>query len=575
MIHGIDLSIIIIYLCLVTGIGLFLSKRASGSIEDYFLGGRSIPWYILGVSGLATFFDITGTMLQVSFFYMLGVKGYWVAYRGAICIFLAFFMIFLGKWLNRSKVMTNAEWIQFRFGKARDGQVARFLNALAMLIVAVPMMAYFFKGSGKFLSMYLPFSPEVCAIGFFTIIMVYTVASGFYGVVFTDLFQSFFILGIVAFITVKALAVGTPEYFAQYATPEWRSILPSWETVMPAGYENMRFLGMLIVFWIISNILQGFAMPMDGWTAQRFYAAKNDRESSLVAWQWISLFSVRFLLMMGMGVLALGIADKISEPEMALPAIINHYIPIGVKGLLLAALFAAAMSTLDSIINSSAAYFVNDIYKPLINPKAGQKRLVRISYVTSFVIVVLGVIIGWTVPNINSIWAWIIMGLLTGMLPPNIFKWFWWRFNGTGYAFGMGGGIIAAIFHRIAFFEAPEYMTFTFVILISSIATLIGTFIGKPTGTEVLTNFYKKTRPFGFWNPVRSKCDPSFISDVKKENQRDLLLLGPACLWLVTLFWMMTAFVAKKWDSFAGALVLVVLLKIVLYKFWYKNLKGD
>ena len=107
MLGGIDYGIIILYFIFVMAIGLWVAGRAGGSINEYFLGGRSIPWFILGISGMATFVDMTGTMLQTSFFYMLGVKVYWVAWRGAVALFLAFLMVFMGKWLNRSGVMTN------------------------------------------------------------------------------------------------------------------------------------------------------------------------------------------------------------------------------------------------------------------------------------------------------------------------------------------------------------------------------------------------------------------------------------------------------------------------------------
>ena len=569
-----DISIIIVYFLLVTGIGLYVSKKASGSINEYFLGGRHIPWYILGISGMATFIDMSGTMLQVSFFYILGVKGYWVAWRGAIALFLAFFMIFMAKWLNRSNVMTNAEWVEFRFGKGGQGKVARVLSAVAMLLLAVPIVSYFFIGSGKFLSIYLPYPPEISALIFFAIIMVYTVAAGFYGVVYTDLFQSVLIMGVIIFITVKAMTVGTHDYFALHTNPEWRAIIPtSWEIDMPQGYENMRFLGMLIIFWIISNIFQGFSIPTDAWTSQRYYAAKDERESSLVAFQWITLFSFRFLLMMGLGVLAVGIAGKISEPEMALPAVINHYVPVGVKGLLIAALLAAAMSSVDSIINSTAAYFVKDLYQAFIRPEADRKHLLWVSYITTLALFIVGIAIGWVLPNINAIWAWIIIGLLTGVIPPNILKWFWWRFNGMGYALGMGSGLTGAVFAGLLFPNAAEYFTFSFVIAVSATGTIIGTFLGKPTDMDVLIDFYRKTRPFGFWTPVRELCEPEYVADIRRENRRDLLLLVPACIWQVTLFWMMTAFVAKKWLSFGGSFAVVVVLSVVLYKYWYLNLR--
>ena len=574
MLTGIDLGIIIVYFVMVTGVGLYVSKRASGSISDYFLGGRHIPWFLLGISGMATYIDMTGTMVQVSFFYILGVKGYWVCYRGAVALTLAFFMIFIAKWLNRSKVMTNSEWMEFRFGSGAQGQVARFSTAMAVLTTTIAIMAYFFVGSGKFLAEYIPaLSPKMCAIIFFAIVMLYTVAAGFYGVVYTDIFQSVLILGVIGFITFKAMTIGTPEYYASFTSPQWRTLIPSWETDMPAGYENMRLLALLILFWVISNVFNGLGSPLDAWTGQRYYAAKNERESALVACQWIVLFSLRFLLMMGIGILAIGIAGKISEPEMALNTVIVHYVPMGVRGMLLAALIAAGMSSLDSVANSSAAYFVRDIYQRYIKPDANNRQLIRVSHISTAAIMILGVLVGWNVPNINSIWAWIIMGLFTGMLPPNILKWFWWRFNGMGYTFGMAAGILGAVAHYLIFGSTPEYTTFTFVIFISTVGTVLGVFVGKPTDMNVLINFYKKTKPFGFWEPVRQACEPELVSEAKKENKRDLLLIAPACVWQVTMFWMMTAFVAKKWYSFLGSFALVAVLSVILYKYWYKNLK--
>lgn len=335
----------------------------------------------------------------------------------------------------------------------------------------------------------------------------------------------------------------------------------------------MQLFGLLVLFWIISNIFQGFGLPFDAWTSQRYYAAKNERESALVAAQWIVLFSLRFLLMMGVGILALGIAEKISDPEIALPAVIDHYVPVVMKGLLLSALIAAGMSTIDSFVNASAAYFVKDIYKTYLKPDAGRQHLIKVSYATTAIIIILGIILGWNIPNINVIWGWMVMGLFTGMLPPNILKWFWWRFNGMGYAFGMGAGILAAVSHQLAFGWAPEYMTFSFVILVSTVGTVLGVFLGKPTDMAVLIHFYKKTKPFGCWGPVRNACESDFVVEVRKENLRDLLLLAPACVWQLTLFWVMTALVAEKWNAFWFSFAIVAGLSVVLYKYWYKNLK--
>ncbi|MBN2456174.1 MAG: hypothetical protein JXB29_06540 [Sedimentisphaerales bacterium] len=576
MLHGIDTGVIISYFVIVTVLGLLLSKKASASLDDYFLGGHSIPWFILGVSGMATYVDMSGTMLQTSFFYMFGVKGYWVAFRGAIALILAFLMIFMGKWLNRSGVMTNSQLMGFRFGRGIQGTLAKLLTALSVMIVVVPCISYFFVGASKFLAMYIPgLSPNTCGIIFFGIVLVYTVASGFYGVVYTDLLQSVLVMVVIVFITLKALTIGTAEYYAANAPQGWFSLsLSDWPPAdLPEAYANMKFLGVLLIFWIASNIFIGFAQPHDAWTSQRYYAAKNERESSLIACQWVVMMSFRFLLMMAIAVLAISIKEKIAEPEMALPAVIQTYFPIGLKGLFIAALIAAAMSTLDSIINSSAVYFVKDLYGAFIRPRSSDKHLIKVSYITTIAIVVLGVALGLKIPNINSIWAWIIMGLTTGVLAPNILKWFWWRFNGMGFAFGMAFGLLSAIIQKLFLPDAPEHIMFCLVMSISTLGTIIGVFFGKPTEMEVLIEFYKRIKPFGFWGPVRQACDPTFVAEVKKENRRDLLLLGPACIWQVMLFWMMTALVVKKWGSFFASLAIVTAMSVILYKYWYKNLK--
>ena len=568
-----DLSLLAGYFILITAVGLIVSKKASGSIGEYFLGGRSIPWYILGLSGMATFVDISGTAFQVKYFYLLGVKGYWVCYMGAIALALAFLMIFMGKWLNRSGVMTNAEWMSFRFGNGIQGRLARLLSAISITVIVIAFLAYFFVGAAKTLHRYVPFfdNPNYTALAFFIIVMLYTVAAGFYGVVYTDMIQAFLIIFFVGYVTYKALVVGTPEYYAQYAEPGWREYLAK---DMNSIKTDFGPLGTMIFIWFFfNNFFQGFATPFDAWTSQRYYAAKNERESSLVACQWIALFSLRFLLMMGFGVLAIGIKDKIADPEMALSAVIDHLVPIGLKGLLLAALLAAAMSTLDSFVNSSAAYFVKDIYQEFLNPDASEKELMRTSYIVTFLVMVLGIIIGWNVEKIGNIWGWICMGLFTGMLVPNILKWFWWRFNGMGFVFGMATGLVIALVHDSIFGDCTDHITAINITWVSAIGTIVGVFVGKPTDKEVLINFYQKSRPFGFWGKIRSQCCPELVAEAVKENKRDMILLGPACLWQLTMFWMMTSIVVKRWDAFFISAAIVIFLSVILYKYWYKNLK--
>lgn len=575
----IDNCILIVYFIVILSIGLIISKRAQGSVEGYFLGGNNLPWYLLGISGMASFIDIAGTAFQVAFFFLLGAKGFWIGFQGNVALLLSFLMIFMGKWLYRSKVMTNAELVVLRFGKGSAGQLARIVTVASILVIVLAFLGYFFVGATKVLPDYIPFfsNPKHTALFFFFIVGVITILSGFQGVVFTDLLQSFLMFGLIIFIGIKAFDTLTPEYINTFASNEWTQFFPSdgnWTQSLPDAYSYMNPLGLLLIFWVIANLLQGFALPFDAWTSQRYYAARNERESSLIACQWISLYSLRFMLMAGLGILAVGLAGQIEDPEMALSRVITNLIPVGIKGVLLAAIIAAALSTTNSFVNSSASYFVNDIYRPYINTNASQKKLVRASIITTTILLILGVCIGWFFDSISKIWGWIVMGLLTGTLPPNILKWFWWRLNGVGYIFGVIGGVMAAIVVQFFFPDEPIYFVFLIVFIISTISTFIGNLFGTPTSDEDLKVFYSRIRPIGFWKPVKKLCDQTLVKQANKENRRDILLLLPAILWQVSLFYMWTSIVFKQFIDTLICFIIVIITSIILYKFWYKNLKS-
>ena len=597
---SVDIFIIVGYLVFITSVGLWVSKKASGSAEAYFLGGRSLPWFLLGISGMATFIDIGGTAYQGAWYYLFGSKGFWFTVEGAVAILIAFQMVYVGKWLNRSGVMTNAQWMIFRFGTGRQGETARLFSAFSALALCAASMAFFFVGSGKGLVEFLPFfdnleetfpflqgvSPaNVAGLLFFILVGMYTVASGFYGVVYTDFIQAFLILALILTITGIAFSVGTPEYFASHAPAGWFELFPSdgnWSLAIPGQFDTPELadlakksseLGVLLIVWFISIALQGLAAPFDPWTAQRYYAAKNERESSLLAAQWIFLWSFRFLLMASIGVLALGVASKIHDPEKALSVVIIEYVRPGVRGLLLAALLAAAMSTIDSTANSAGAYFVKDIYQRFLRPRARGKELVRAGYLTTFGLIAFAVVVGWQVRNINAIWGWICIALFVGTLPPNIVKWFWWRANGASFAFGTAGGVVAAVITLLPAVKAwDSYWHSITAFGIATFMTFLGALLFPPANMDELVAFYKKTKPFGFWGPVRARCDEETVNAVLKENRRDIALLLPAIAWQLSLFLFMSSLVFKDWCVVVCCAVVFGVTSLILYKYWYKNL---
>lgn len=187
MLGTFDTLIIVCYFLFTLLLGIFLRKKAARGLENYFLGGRTVPWWVLGASGTASNFDMTGTMIMVSFIFAIGLQGFWVAMRGGMCLPLGLLMVYMAKWLRRSNVMTTAEWMEFRFGSGTQGQAARLLSAVANLIVTLAFLTYFVEGTGKFLSVFLGWSPELCALILIVIAVAYTTLSGLYGVIFTDL----------------------------------------------------------------------------------------------------------------------------------------------------------------------------------------------------------------------------------------------------------------------------------------------------------------------------------------------------------------------------------------------------
>ncbi|MCH8494583.1 MAG: sodium:solute symporter, partial [Balneolales bacterium] len=205
----IDYLIIIGYLLILIGIGIYLQHRASRSTDSFFLGDRGLPWWALGASGMASNLDVSGTMIIAALVYAMGVQGFFIEIRGGVVLILAFFMIFMGKWNRRAEVMTIAEWMEFRFGKNKQGEAARILAAVAQLTFAIWAISYFIQGAGIFLSQILDISPDLAAILMITLCGFYAALSGLYGVVYTEVFQGALILVVIIYVVINVMTAIT------------------------------------------------------------------------------------------------------------------------------------------------------------------------------------------------------------------------------------------------------------------------------------------------------------------------------------------------------------------------------
>jgi solute:Na+ symporter, SSS family len=595
-----DYSIVIVYLVGMVVVGIYFSRKASSGIDSYFLGERGIPWWALGASGMASNLDVSGTMINTAFIFALGASGFFIEIRGGVTLIMAFLMIFQGKWNRRALVMTLAEWMHFRFGKDRQGDFARLIAAFSIIIMTVAMITYFAIGSGKFIAEFLGIpsilglSPEFWAATLMIVLaMIYTVASGLYGVVWTDVFQGILIFGTVIFICALALiSFDLPASF-QVSVPlrdggfmalettrdAWTSMIPSWNLEMPeaSAYSIYNLFGIAILFYLLKVTLEGSGGTSQ-YMIQRFFASRSDRESGLLSLFWTFLLSFRWPFIAAIATMGIVLGSQqgvIADPETVLPVVINHLVPIGIKGLLVAGLMAAAMSTFDSTVNAGAAYWVKDIYQTYLNPNASSKQLMLHSRVSSVIIVILGLGFMLFINNINEIWGWITSSLGAGLLIPTLARWYWWRMNGYGFAAGTVAGMVAAIIQRLLLPEIPEYYSFTIATVSSLIGMVIGTYSSKPTDEKVLIEFYKRTRPFGFWGPIRSKINQIKLGEINKENRRDIISTFMAVPWQVVLFLTGMSIILKRWDQFGWLLLILIILSTGLYFKWFRHLSTE
>ncbi|MCF6286004.1 MAG: sodium:solute symporter, partial [Candidatus Hydrogenedentes bacterium] len=333
---GLDYAIIVIYFCALVGLGLYLKGRASASLEDYLVGGRQLPWWAIGMSGMASFLDIAGTMIITSFLFMLGPRGLFVEFRGGAVLVLVFMMLWAGKWHRRSNCLTSAEWMIFRFGDGPGGRFAEFIRVVAGIVMTVGMLAYLIKAVGLFLSMFLPFSPLACALVMVGVASLYTMVSGFYGVVFTDIFQSAIILIAVVFISVLAFMKVTDAgslteiAIAVTGNEQWMRSVPHWKTTMPPVYDAYQDLFMFAFFYLMRNVFSGMGVGDD----PKFFGARSDSECSKLAFLWTWLMMFRWPMMMGFAVLGIYLAHDLFPDQQVLrdsAALIKTHVPHALK----------------------------------------------------------------------------------------------------------------------------------------------------------------------------------------------------------------------------------------------------
>jgi solute:Na+ symporter, SSS family len=608
-----DLAIICAYLIAMVAVGWILRKKAAQNKVNYLMGGKSLPWYMLGLSDAGDMFDISGTMWMVSLCFVYGLKSIWIPWLWPV-FNQVFMMVYLSRWLRRSNATTGAEWLATRFGRSGPGVRASHNIVVAFaLLGCLGFMAYGFVGLGKFVQIFIPWEMAKAYIPF-SIPPAYV--PHFYGIVFTLFAMFYSILGGMRSIVlgdVIKYAIMTVACFSIGVIAWQRLHQPGQSLHVPAGWSNPFFGWRLGLDWhglvddankkirddgyslfsiffmmmLFKGICASLAGPAPNYDMQKVLSTRSPQEASKMSgFVSIILLPVRYSMVIGLTVLGLLYYSSISADlrtpggtdfEKILPATINAFLPVGLLGLTLTGLLGAFMGTFAGTLNAAQAYIVNDIYLKYVDPNASNRRTISMNYLAGIVVVLVGVILGLFIRDVNTILQWIVSGLYGGYSAANLLKWHWWRFNARGYFWGMLSGIIPAI--ALAILKAENVLHgldlyyWPFIFLLSMAGSIIGSYAAPPTDIAVLTSFYRNVRPWGWWQPIHRHVvneDPGFIGNRNFRRNAFNIVLGMTaqlCLTLLPMYLVL----GFRLPLLINTLLLVLII-LILKKTWWDRL---
>lgn len=601
----IDISFIVFYLVMMVMIGWYYRKKARLNKESYLLGGKKLPWYMLGLSDASDMFDISGTMWMVALCFVYGFKSLWIPWLWPV-FNQVFNMMYLSKWLRRSNANTGAEWLATRFGLKGKGVTASHNVVVAFaLIGCLGFLAYGFVGLGKFIEIFVPWhivqpyipfqiAPEYVAhfygIVFTLFAMFYSILGGMHSIVVGD-FVKYAIMtvgclaiGIIAFMHLQGKTLNVPHnwsdpFFGWNLNLDWSNIIADVnKKIEEDSFSPWGFFFMMMLF---KGVLSSAAGPAPNYDMQKILSTRSPQDASkMTGFVSIILLPIRYSMIIGLTVLALLYYNQLdlsngaggTDFERILPGAINNFLPVGILGLVLTGLLGAFMGTFSGTLNAAQAYIVNDIYLKYVNPQASNRRIISMNYLTGVVVVAIGVTLGFFAKDVNSILQWIVGALYGGYIASNMLKWYWWRFNANGFFWGMASGIAAALVFPFVFTGLPLY-NWPLLLLISVVGSIIGTYTAPPTDREVLKKFYSTVRPWGFWKPIAQEVmaeNPAFQPNRRFKLDMFNVTLGIIAQCALTILPMYVVLSMKL--PLIITIAILAVIAFILKKTWWNRL---
>ena len=605
LLHTVDILIISLYLITIIVIGLVLRKKAQRSKDDYLLGGKSIPWYMLGLSNASGMFDISGTIWLVTLMFVYGIKSAWIPWLWPVFNQI-FLMVYLSKWLRRSNATTGAEWIGTRFGFGKGAKMSHIIVVVFALVVCLGYLAYGFIGLGKFVEIFVPWElvsnyvpfdvpleyvPHFYGTIFTLFAVFYSLLGGMSGIVWADVVQftimtiAALVIGYLGWQAVGASNLNVPDGwmnpFIGELSMDWSEIIP--EVNQKIKDDGFGIFSIFLFMMLFKGVLVSVAGPAPTYDMQKILSTKSPSEASKMSgFVSVILMPIRYLMIAGFAALALIYYEKLDllnaagniDFELILPTAIKTFVPVGLLGLLLAGLIAAFMSTFAGTLNAAQAYLVNDIYLKYKNPNASTNQVKNMNYLTGIVVVVISIVLGFYAEDVNSVLNIIVSVLYGSYVGANILKWHWWRFNGEGFFWGMVAGLVAAYVAPMLFPDVNALYLFPILLIVSLIGSIIGTYSAPPTEEAILKDFYKNVRPWGFWKPIHEKLtaeNPNFKKN--KDFGRDMFNVVIGIVAQTSLVILPMYLIFRQSTPVYISLVVLVICVFLLKKYWWNTLE--
>jgi len=576
-----DWLIVGLYFILSAGVGIYYTKRAGTNIQEFFLSGRNLPWWLAGTSMVATTFAADTPLAVTELVAKNGIAGNWFwwnfVFGGMLTVF------FFARFWRRAGIMTDVEFVELRY----SGKPAAFLRGFRSIYLGIFMnciimgwvnlaMAAILEGMFD-----IPRGEVMIYVALALIITaLYSAMSGMWGVAVTDAFQ--FVLAMAGTTILALVVLDLPQIGGISGLTEK---LPEWTlrfTPIIGGTEGLEsaggalaltfaaFLAFVGIQWWAAWY-PGAEPGGGGYIAQRMMSAKDEKHSLFATlWFTIAHYCVRPWPWIIVGLATLVLYPDLSPADKKLGYVyaMRDYLPSGLKGMLVASFFAAYMSTIATQLNWGSSYVINDFYKRFVNRTADEKHLVLVSRISTIVIMVVSLIITGMLDTISGAWAFIIeAGAGLGLVL--IVRWFWWRVNAWSELAAMLTPLLVyaylSTFTSVAF---PE--TLFSIVGITTIVWLAVTFLTKPTEEETLKTFYRRVHPGGWgWGPIAQ-----LLPDVKGDSGYGRLLLN----WLsgVVLVYSMLFGVGKiiLGQTFDGVIFVVIGLVAAGAIYWDLSKRG-